>query len=57
MEDVARSVAVLLDVRVACSVAVLLEEVARFVAVIFVHLSKPAALSNAPAAAMKDREG
>ena len=57
MEDVARSVAVLLDVRVACSVAVLLEELARFVAVIFVHLSKPAALSNAPAAAMKDREG
>ena len=57
MEDVARSVAVLLDVGVACSVAVLLDvRVARFVAVIFVHLSKPAALSNAAAAAMRDRE-
>ena len=57
MEDVARSVAVLLNVGVACSVAVLLDvRVARSVAVIFVHLSKPAALSNAPAAAMRDRE-
>ena len=58
MEDVARSVAVLLDVRVACSVAVLLDvRVAGFVAVIFVDLSKPAALSNAFAAAMKDQGG
>ena len=63
MEDVARSVAVLLDVDVARSVAVLFlssvaldVRVARFVAVIFVHLSKPAALSNAAAAAMRDRE-
>ena len=45
MEDVARSVAVRLDVGVARSVAVL-----------FVHLSKPAELRNASTAAMKDRE-
>ena len=55
--SVARSVALLLDVDVARSVAVRLDVgVARSVAVIFVHLSKPAALSNASTAAMKDRE-
>ena len=51
MEDVARSVAVLLDVDVARSVAVL------FLSSFVLGLTKPAALSNACAAAMKDQGG
>ena len=51
VEDVARSVAVLLDVDVARSVAVL------FLRSSFLGLSKFAALSNAFTSAMKDQGG